>query len=184
MGAVVRVSQLDATDYLVGGDIGVERKAIPDLHHSIHNRRLWSQLRQSRSVLRRVYLVVEGPRLDDGLIASAGIRGALLEIGDRGVTVIRTNDTTDSAEWILRIAVRAQRRGSPPKARPRRYRAATSATDMVASIPGIGPRTAHRLVSRFGSVGEIAVATPDDLCRVRGVGPALASRIHDALTRT
>jgi Fanconi anemia group M protein len=184
MGAFVRVSQLGVADYLVGDEIGVERKAVLDLHHSIHNRRLWSQLRGYRLRLKRLYLLVEGRKLDDGPVGAAGIRGALLEIGDRGVTVIRATDTIDSARWILRLAVRAQRRGSVPNARPRRYRPATSAGGIVAVIPGIGPRTAQRLVSEFGSVAEIAAATPDDLCRVHGVGPTLASRIHDALSRT
>jgi len=33
---------LRAGDYLVGEDIGVERKSVLDLHYSIANRRLWS----------------------------------------------------------------------------------------------------------------------------------------------
>ena len=82
MGAVVRVSQLEASDYLVAHAIGVERKSILDLHFSIADQRLWSQLRSYRGVLERLYLLVEGVDLDDGKVSAAGVRGALLEIGD------------------------------------------------------------------------------------------------------
>ena len=184
MGAFVRVSQLGAADYIIGDEIGVERKAVLDLHYSIQGRRLWSQLRQYRASLKRLYLLVEGRRLDDGSVSAAGIRGALLEIGDRGVTVIRTMDRADSAEWILRLAVRAQRRGGPPKARPRRYVNGAQPATMIGALPGIGPRKAGRLLQQFGSVAGIAAATSAELQCVDGVGPALASRIHDALTRT
>src|SRR6476620_3420626 len=65
-GTVVRISQLRAGDYLVREDLGVERKSVLDLHYSIANRRLWSQLATYRGSLRRLYLLVEGANLDDG----------------------------------------------------------------------------------------------------------------------
>ena len=184
MGASVRLSQLEASDYLVGDGIGIERKSVPDLHGSIACRRLWSQLRSYRAALQRLYLLVEGGELNDGAITPGGIRGALLEIGDRGVTVIRTSDSTDSAEWIVRVAVRAQRRGAHPRPRPRRYGMLARPDDIVMSIPGIGPRKARRLVATFGSVAAVAAADETTLQRVPGVGPGLAKTIHDALTRT
>ena len=184
MGATIRIAQLGAADYLIAEGIGVERKSVLDLHYSIQGGRLWAQLRHERSILRRLYLVVEGPRLDDGSVSKAGVRGALLEIGDRGVTVIRTTDKIDSAEWITRLAIRAQRRGHVPRARSRRYARATNGVTIVAGVPGVGPRIAHGLIAEFGSVAQVAAASTDDLCLVRGVGHTLASRIHDALNRT
>jgi DNA excision repair protein ERCC-4 len=184
MDAVVRVSQLQASDYLVGDEIGVERKVVHDLHRSIASRRLWSQLYSYRSLLRRLYLLVEGESLDGGLITPESIRGALLEIGERGVTVIRTTDPGDSAAWILQIAVRAQRRGVSPKPRPRRYSRDARPASIIMSIPGVGPRKARHLLNRFGSVAGIASADPTELRCVPGVGPALSKTIHDASTRT
>ena len=184
LGATVRISQLDAGDYLVGRDMGVERKSVLDLHYSIENRRLWSQLLAYRSALRRLYLLVEGRSLDDGAISEAGIRGALLEIGDRGVTVIRSTDARDSAFWILRLAARAQRSGAPPTPRPRRYARAAQPLDVVSCIAGIGPSKARSLLSHFGSVAAIASADRDELHEVAGIGPALAAAIHTALTGT
>ena len=183
-GVSVRLSQLESSDYLVGNEIGVERKSVLDLHYSILNRRLWSQLDAYRSKLQRVYLLVEGARLDDGRVSAAGVRGALLEIGDRGMTVIRSTDAADSAEWLLRLAIRAQRSGARPLPRLRRYRRATSSIELVAGIPGIGPRRARLLLDTFGSIGALEVADLEDLQRVEGIGPALARGVHEALTRT
>jgi DNA excision repair protein ERCC-4 len=183
-GVVVRHAQLDSADYHVGAEIGVERKSVLDLHYSILNRRLWSQLETYRSKLRRLYLLVEGTHLDDGGVSAAGVRGALLEIGDRGVTVIRSTNAADSADWLLRIAVRAQRRGGRPRPRGRRYPRVTSPAALVSGIPGVGPLRARRLLQAFGSIGALEIASPKELQRVEGIGPALAASIHDALTRS
>lgn len=180
--AGVRVLQLATGDYVVGDGIGVERKSVLDLHYSISSRRLWSQLATYRAELRRLYLLVEGSSLDDGKISPAGVRGALLEIGDRGVTVIRTVDVHDTAEWILRLAVRAQRRGKRPRARLRVYPPAVAPRDLIAGIRGIGPRRAELLIERFGSIRGIASAHRDELQSVPGVGPVLAEVISTALT--
>jgi DNA excision repair protein ERCC-4 len=182
-GVVVRLSQLDASDYLVGERIGVERKSVLDLHYSMMNRRLWSQLATYRAKLRRLYLLVEGPKLDDGHVSAAGIRGALLEIGDRGVSVIRSTDAADSAEWLLRLAVRAQRSGARPKPRVRRYNRTTSPVDLVSGIPGIGPRRARRLLEEFASLGGLEAAQIEELMRTEGIGPQLARAIQHALNR-
>jgi DNA excision repair protein ERCC-4 len=183
-GVVVRVAQLESSDYVVGDGIGVERKSVLDLHYSILNRRLWRQLASYRSRLRRLFLLIEGSALDDGRVSAAGVRRALLEIGDRGVTVIRSTDAVDSAEWLLRLAVRAQRRGVHPRPRRRRYPRVSSPVDLVAGIPGIGPSRAQLLLETFGTLGALEVADPNELQRVSGIGPALAMSVHEALSRT
>ena len=181
-GAKVRVSQLAAGDYLVGDGIGIERKSVLDLHFSIRNRRLWSQLLAYRAALQRLYLLVEGPVLDDGKLSEAGVRGALLEIGDRGVTVLRSTDAGDSAAWIMRVAVRAQRDGSHPRPRARRRPTVVAPIDLVAGITGVGPRRAKRLFARFESVADIAAAGPELLQEIPGIGPSTANAIRRALT--
>ena len=57
-------------------------------------------------------------------------------------------------------------------------RALHSALD---DIPGVGPALKKALIQRFGTVAEIRAAEPAKLAEVKGVGQALAQRIHDAL---
>jgi DNA excision repair protein ERCC-4 len=60
LGVSVDVASLPAGDYLVGDAVAVERKTVADLHRSIANGRLWSQLLSCRRELDRTFLLVEG----------------------------------------------------------------------------------------------------------------------------
>jgi excinuclease ABC subunit C len=57
-----------------------------------------------------------------------------------------------------------------------------SLRSQLLDIEGVGEETAKRLLSTFGSVQAVRAATADDLQRVPGIGPGLASRIVQALT--
>jgi Fanconi anemia group M protein len=181
LGVAVDMRSLPVADYLVGDDVGVERKTVADLHRSIANGRLWSQLLACRQELDRTYLLVEGSALDAGYISRAGIRGALLEVGDRGVTVVRAIDGNDSALWLVRIAARL-RRGESRFSAPRRRPRTTTPFQLVSAVPGIGQRTAADLLGRFGSVRAIANADVAELKSVQGVGPRRASMLQRVLS--
>ena len=184
IGAAVEVAALSVSDYFVADGIGVERKTVADLHRSIANGRLWAQLMACRQALDRTYLIVEGAQLDRGPISAAGIRGALLEIGDRGVTVVRSGDVDDSAAWLMRIATRAQRSRSNRASLVRRFRRAANPQSLLAEIPGIGPHTARALLDEFGSVRGVAMAEPSALVVVPGVGPGRAATLVRVLGET
>jgi len=181
IGATVQVATLSAADYLVGVGIGVERKTVADLHRSIATGRLWSQLLSCRQTLDRTYLIVEGVHLDDGHVSVGGVRGALLEIGDRGVTVVRSADAGDSAIWLFRIAARLQRSRAAGTPQARRFPRASTSQSLLAEIPGIGPRTAVALLDRFGSVRGIANAKASELAAVPGIGPSRAAMLSRVL---
>ena len=75
-----------------------------------------------------------------------------------------------------------------PRERLRRHGARALADwELVALVLGQGTRlhdvvrTARALLERFGSVGELALAEPEALARVPGVGPAQAGRLAAAL---
>ena len=48
-------------------------------------------------------------------------------------------------------------------------------------IPGIGPVKRKALLKKFGSIEDIAAASPEELALVRGITPELAQAIHDHL---
>ena len=49
----------------------------------------------------------------------------------------------------------------------------------LTGIPGVGPKTAKALMTRFGSVGAVREAAPDQLENTPGVGPRLAQTIYE-----
>ena len=61
----------------------------------------------------------------------------------------------------------------------RKLRSKAAVKSALDDIPGVGPKTAERLLLHYGSVARIAAADPQDL--INFVGPALAERIRKAL---
>jgi excinuclease ABC subunit C len=52
------------------------------------------------------------------------------------------------------------------------------------TLDGVGPVRKKRLMTVFGSVGAIRRASVDEIAAVKGMTPALASRVKDAVTAT
>ena len=63
--------------------------------------------------------------------------------------------------------------------RGRRQKARTASR--LDDIPGIGPKRRKALMTCFGSVSEIKVASIDAIANVPGMSPELAQRVHEAL---
>lgn len=65
----------------------------------------------------------------------------------------------------------------------RKRRSKRSLRSALDDIEGVGPALKRALVKHFGSVSAIRQAEPEALCQVKGIGSALAQRIHEALSR-
>jgi DNA excision repair protein ERCC-4 len=184
LGAEVAVESLAAGDYVVAPRTAVERKTVLDFHPSLVEGRLWVQTGKLRSRYRWGYLIVEGPRLDNGPVSPAAIRGAILALMEQGIRVIQTSGQSDSALWIYRLAVRRQRR--QPRDRPAyALRPPPSGADpaeaMLAAIPGLSVANARALLERFGTVPAVIAAGSEEWQRVRGIGPRRAANLIEAL---
>ncbi len=188
LGARVRRERLAVGDYDVGGGILVERKSVRDLHLTIVTGRYWSQIGRLRRGSRWPVLLIEGYRLDRGPVDGAAIRGACLATSEQGVVVLRSNDTAESAAWLLRLAVRAQ--GVARRDRPRFAQIPKSPTRndvpaaMLAAVPGISTVTAGALLRAFGSVSAVVNTGPDEWGEVRGFGPHRIRALWEALHGT
>lgn len=69
-----------------------------------------------------------------------------------------------------------------PRSRPADHAPAAAPDDVpleenLASLPGVGPAIARRVVARWPDLDAIAGAEPSDLIQVRGIGTGLACRI-------
>ena len=65
----------------------------------------------------------------------------------------------------------------------RKRRGKRSLRSALDDIEGVGPALKKALVQHFGSIAAIRSADVEQLGEVRGIGPALARRIHDSLGR-
>ena len=176
---------LEAGDYVVGPDSLVERKAVSDLHDSIVKGRFWPQLFRLRAFADEVWLVVEGRRIDAGPVHPDAIRGALITASERGVRVLRSESSADTARWLRRLAIRRQNprrpRDRPGYAQRPAPRDAQVPEAMLAAVSGISTVTARLLLDRFGSVAGVVAATSGELHGVPGMGPARADALREAI---
>jgi ERCC4 domain len=97
LGARIELRQLRAGDYAISADVLVERKSVGDLHAAIAKGTVWPQIGKLRRAAKYPFFLVEGPDLDSGRIAPAGIRGVCLAVIEQGIRLIRTSDRDDSA---------------------------------------------------------------------------------------
>lgn len=180
-GLPVELVDLPVGDYVLGPGLAVERKGPGDLGASIRDGRVFDQAVRLQSSFAQAVLLVEG---EPQGIAEAAWRGAVCRLVEDGVTVLHSLDADDSAAWILRLAKRARRVGPTTRADgPRRAPRHPSgqAETMLAVVPGLSLTTARSLLAAFGTLADIAAATPEELRRHPGIGRVRAARIATAL---
>ncbi|MGG7463217.1 MULTISPECIES: excinuclease ABC subunit UvrC [unclassified Plantibacter] len=54
-------------------------------------------------------------------------------------------------------------------------------TSVLGEIPGLGPAKVRELLKHFGSVAKLKESTPEAIAEVKGIGPKLATTVHEAL---
>jgi ERCC4-type nuclease len=184
LGAEVVLVTLAVGDYAFGDRV-VERKSVTDLLASLKGDRLWGQVGALRRDPRRAYLMVEGAELDAGPVPPRALRGAILKVLDNGIRVLRTSSRWDSAIRLDLLARQEERRLERRRqAQVGRRPIAVSPVGLLAAIPGIGPDQARALVDAFGSIGEVAAASEDELRSVPGIGPERARTLLRTLNHS
>lgn len=178
---------LAAGDYVIDGEIYVERKTSADFVNSLTGGRLFKQLRRLAGCGRRRLLIIEGlpPAFYPGASAEA-IRGTLVAVTvSWGIPVLFSECPEETAEILIRVRKQVLKRG---RERPRKTywgrKAQTSPTGkrkVLESMPMIGPCLAESLLKQFGSLEKIFSATGEELAEVKGVGKTRANKIRDML---
>lgn len=62
-----------------------------------------------------------------------------------------------------------------------RQRRKRDITSVLGEIPGLGPSRVKQLLTAFGSVSRLKAASSDEIAEVKGIGPQLATAVHDRL---
>jgi ERCC4-type nuclease len=126
-------------------------------------------------------LIVEDRALDAGPLGVKQVRGALLNLMERGVRILMTDGVSDTVCWLALLAThdRSSRRVWRPHRMPVRLSGPES---LLTAIPGLSPALASVLLKRFGSVHGIANARRDQLLDVPGIGLRRAETIKNVLT--
>lgn len=178
--------RLPVGDYLLGGDLAVERKTADDFAASIADGRLFAQVAALKAAYARPVVLLEGA------LASArtrmhpkALRGALsFLVAIEGLAVLPAADADDSALLLLQIARHVQhglRRPPEPVAKRAGGDPAARQERLIGQLPEIGPALARALLGRFGSPAGVLAATETELRAVPGIGPRRAAAIRRTL---
>ena len=188
MGAEVKVSKLEVADYLLSEQVGVERKTAHDFIGSIINKRLFRQMGDLKGNFERPILIVEGDplHLEGRKIHPNAVRGALGYLAvNLAISVISTKDKEDTAGLLYMIAHQQQvglKTGISLRGARTPQGLAAQQVNFLEGLPSIGPALARALLSHFGSLERIALATEEELIQVRLIGKVKAKRIRNLLS--
>ena len=105
----INVKTMTVGDYQITDDIIIERKTVEDFSKSITDKRLYQQAKELVNNCRKPLMIIEGENIYHTFLHPNAIRGALTAIAiDFRIPIIQTQNETDTAFMIKRIAIREQ----------------------------------------------------------------------------
>lgn len=181
-GVRIKMERLEAADYLLSPEVGVEFKTAEDFVDSIIDGRLLDQLPKLKQAFPSPLVVVQGEDIFSiRNIHPNAIYGMLSTIAlSFRIPILFTRNTQETANLFMAIAKREQEGShtySPLAAKPGSVQ--EQQEFLVGSLPGVGIITARRLLAHFGSVDAVFSADAASLEQVEGVGAKIAAGIRD-----
>jgi DNA excision repair protein ERCC-4 len=202
LGASIEFSLLTVGDYIVSPQTAIERKTISDLISSIYDGRLFLQCNDLVQYYPRPLIVIEGRALLGGpeeypqtlennyhdsyadqlpLILDALARIAL----EFRIPIIPTPTPEFTSRMLMMIANLVRSEGSIDGPLLRRIRKQKSIyvqqLSVLSSLPGVGEKTAVRMLKKFGTPMRTLTASVAELSMVAGLGTNRALRIRRLL---
>ncbi len=190
LGVTVDFAQLKLGDYILSPSTAVERKSVRDFVSSLYDGRLFNQANELSRSFPNAFVLVEGDPAEISMISRnpSSYYGAMAALTlTFNVKTIFTPSQADTALALSAMAGRLRKGGGPPPSVI--YQPPLKSVElhkeqmyMVASLPGVGPNLARRLLERFGTPRGVFSASVPQLAMVPGVGRARAEKIAKALT--
>ena len=175
LGIEVEFKHLKVADYLVG-EVAIERKTISDFISSMINKRLIRQLEELQQYQYKL-LIIEGleeqelyndkSEIEQGVNANA-IRGFLLTILLRfKVPIIFSKNEEDTARFINLIA-KKKRQEPSLNVKKKSLNKKEQLQYLIEGFPGIGPKTAQKLLKEFKTIRSIINAPLEKVHKLIG----------------
>ncbi|MFA5071429.1 MAG: ERCC4 domain-containing protein [Candidatus Pacearchaeota archaeon] len=167
LGFEVEFLELKVGDYLVN-NIAIERKTVSDFISSMINGHLSKQIDELQQYENKLLLIegIEERELysdDSEGVSSNSIRGFLLSILlKHKIPIIFTKDAEDTAKFIYVLA-RKKEVESPLNATKKSFNKKEQMQFIIEGFPGIGPKTAKKLLEKFKTMKNIFNAPLEDL---------------------
>lgn len=187
IGLKTEVKVLPIGDYIVAPETVVERKSIHDLMSSIFDGRLFDQCTRLKEYFQFPVILMEGNVDDIEEIADNPLvfYGAVATVAiDFKIPIIPTPSASHTAKLLVSMCSRKDTPQGPYLKKIRKSNDLQRQQLLtLSSLPGIGEKTAVRLLEKFGSPLKALNATTSELSKA-GLGEARAKRVKKMLEST
>jgi len=183
----VYYARLAVGDYVVNPEIAAERKSIGDFVSSVYDGRLFAQASSLASSYRKPYIIVEGDvNKVGGMVKNlSSYYGAVASVTlAYDLRLMHTANTDETAIAIAALVRNSRAKPIPPgllQAPPKSKDEAQQQLYFVSSLPGVGMKTAKRMLGRYGTPRRVMTLTEAQLAMIPGVGAKRASKIAHVL---
>tara|TARA_Y100000296_G_scaffold84251_1_gene117079 strand:- start:3800 stop:4489 length:690 start_codon:yes stop_codon:yes gene_type:complete len=174
LGFEIEFKELKVADYILG-DVAIERKTVFDFISSMKNGRLVNQLEGLQQYKNKL-LIIEGLSEQElytdsedriGMHPNA-IRGFLLSILLKyKVPIIFTKNYEDTVKFISVLSKKKSKEISLNVTR-KSFNKKEQIQFIIEGFPGIGPKTAKKLLKKFKTIKNIINASQEDLKKIIG----------------
>ena len=184
-GINLEIKTLPVGDYIVAPETVVERKTISDLISSIFDGRLFDQCNRMKEHYQFPILIIEGDinEIEELTENPFVFYGAISSIAiDFKIPVIPTPNASHTSKLLMSMCSRKDASKGPFIKKIRKSNdLQTQQLSMLCSLPGVGEKTAIRMLEKFGTPLSVLNSSITELSKVSGFGEARAKNIKKIL---
>ena len=172
-------------DYIVAPETVVERKTISDLISSIFDGRLFDQCNRLKENYQFPILLIEGDideieKLTENPFVFYGAISSI--VIDFKIPVIPTPNASHTSKLLISMCSRKDIASGPFIKKIRKSsNLQKQQLSMLCSLPGVGEKTAVRMLEKFGTPLKVLSSSVTELSKVSGLGEARAKNIKKIL---
>ena len=187
IGIKTEIKTLMVGDYIVGPETVVERKSIQDLLSSIFDGRLFDQCNRLKEHFQFPILLIEGnvDEIDSITENPLIFYGALSTIAvDFKIPIIPTPSAIHTAKLLVSLCSKKESiKGPFLKKIKKSNDLHKQQLSVLCSLPGIGEKSAMRILEKFGSPIIALNSTSKELAKIPGLGEIRAKKIKKMLEK-
>ena len=184
-GINLEIKTLPVGDYIVAPEIVVERKTISDLASSIFDGRLFDQCNRLKQHYQFPILLIEGDinEIEELMENPFVIYGAISSVViDFKIPVIPTPNALHTSKLLISMCSRKDASKGPFIKKIRKSNDLQKQQfSMLCSLPGVGEKTAMRMLEKFGTPMRVLNSSTVELSKINGLGEARAKNIKKVL---
>ena len=185
IGINLEIKTLPIGDYIVAPEIIVERKTVSDLVSSIFDGRLFDQCNRLKEHYKFPILLIEGDTSEIEELAENPFvfYGAISSIAiDFKIPVIPTANASHTSKLLVSMCSRKDTINGPFIKKIRKSNdLQKQQLSMLCSLPGVGEKTATRMLEKFGTPLKVLSSSTTELSKISGLGEARAKNIKKIL---